>query len=846
MKKRTGGALLASLAALTSVYVAPAWSAPAGAEPADELTEIIVTARRVEENLQDVPISISVFNQEQLANRNVVTAQDLATFVPSLSVNSNYGADNSSFSIRGFVQDTGTAPSVGVFFADVIAPRAVSNGLPGGDGAGPGDFFDLENVQILKGPQGTLFGRNTTGGDILLVPKKPGSELTGYIEGGFGNYNDAEVQAVINVPVSDSFRLRAGVEHESRKGYLHSNTGIGPDNFNDINYTAVRLSAVVDILPDLENYTIARFTHSDTNGSIDKLIAADPTNLLFAPAALAQLKAQGSGFYDIQQTLANSASKLQQWQIINTTTWKATDDLTVKNIASYGRLRDFYNDAIFGTQFFTPTNGTFPYIGFPYNTGTAIPYGFAASTPYPGSATASEKTITEELQFQGNAFKNDLVWQAGGYFELALPEDYVGAQSGVFTDCVNPGTFNCSDVLGYALATELQAGGIIPPTVPFVPLASINQTIGRTRFRDYAFYAQGTYKLAERLKLTGGIRYTNDKEGADDIQKTYRLLPYPNFGKLPDIPGVSPLCTDGGALPDCKVSYEQTSHAPTFLIDFDYTPVDDLLLYAKYTRGYREGVINPTAPPPLNLVKPEKVDAYEVGEKFTIRGPISGTVNMAAFYNNFSNQQIQVGFNTNVASATPGNPFAAPENAGKSRIYGLELDSSLKLFPGFRLDLGYTYLKTRIESASVPTLPAGAPWITSGAFHEGDELVLSPRNKASVTGTYTLPLPTTVGSVSFAATFTHTDKQLVNYADRETAAFTPYSYVGSTDLLNLNLSWNEIMGSPVDVSAFATNVTEQHYYTFIAGLGGTGGPGFEVASVGQPRFYGLRVRLHYH
>src|SRR5262249_17400591 len=157
----------------------------------------------------------------------------------------------------------------------------------------------------------------------------------------------------------------------------------------------------------------------------------------------------------------------------------------------------------------------------------------------------------------------------------------------------------------------------------------------------------------------------------------------------------------------------------------------DVLLYAKYSRGYREGVINPTAPPPLNLVNPEKVDAYELGEKFSFHGPVSGIINAAVFYNNFSNQQIQVGFNTNVASATPGNPFAAPLNAGKSRIYGLELDSSLKLFQGFRLDLGYTYLNTRIQSASIPSLAAGAPWITSGAFHEGDELVLSPKHKAS-------------------------------------------------------------------------------------------------------------------
>jgi iron complex outermembrane receptor protein len=194
MMKNKGYMLLLSVGALIPSFESPVYAAEPSASEDGGLTEIIVTARRTEENLQDVPISITVFNQQQLENRNIISAGDLAAYTPSLSVNENFGSQNSSFAIRGFVQDTGTAPSVGVFFADVIAPRAASNGLPGGEGAGPGSFFDLENVQVLKGPQGTLFGRNTTGGDILLVPKKPTSELSGYVEGGVGNYDDGSFQ----------------------------------------------------------------------------------------------------------------------------------------------------------------------------------------------------------------------------------------------------------------------------------------------------------------------------------------------------------------------------------------------------------------------------------------------------------------------------------------------------------------------------------------------------------------------------------------------------------------------------------------------------------------------------
>ncbi len=134
--------------------------------------EVVVTARRTEEAVQTVPISMTVFNQEMLSERNVTSAADLVNYTPSLNVDSRFGSDNASFSIRGFTQDLRTTPSVAVYFADVVAPRG-GGSVTAGDGAGPGSFFDLQNVQVLKGPQGTLFGRNTTGGAIQIVPQEP-------------------------------------------------------------------------------------------------------------------------------------------------------------------------------------------------------------------------------------------------------------------------------------------------------------------------------------------------------------------------------------------------------------------------------------------------------------------------------------------------------------------------------------------------------------------------------------------------------------------------------------------------------------------------------------------------
>ena len=135
--------LKATYVATTALGVMMTGAAYAGAPAQDNqgaaaLGDVVVTARRVEERLQDVPISITVFNQQKLTSANIVNSGDLARITPSLSTNSNFGSDNSSFAIRGFVQENGTAPSVGVYFADVVAPRGPSNGVPAGDGAGAG------------------------------------------------------------------------------------------------------------------------------------------------------------------------------------------------------------------------------------------------------------------------------------------------------------------------------------------------------------------------------------------------------------------------------------------------------------------------------------------------------------------------------------------------------------------------------------------------------------------------------------------------------------------------------------------------------------------------------------
>jgi iron complex outermembrane recepter protein len=818
----------------------------AAASSGGDLSEIIVTARRIEERLQDVPISISVFSQEQLTNRNVVNAEDLALYTPSLSANNNFGSENSSFAIRGFVQDAGTPPSVGVYFADVVALRGPTQGTQAGDGAGPGYFFDMQNVQILKGPQGTLFGRNTTGGAVLFVPQKPTADLEGYLEVSGGNFNMRRYEGAFNFPVNDAIRVRLAVDHQSRDGYVNNISGIGPEDYDNVDYTAVRASVVVDVTNNIENYTIASYSHSDTNGSVQKTIASNPTGFnnpllglgnfigVFATGQLMSEAARGAGFYDAEAAVADPESLIQQWQFINTTTWSANDNFRIKNIASYGQFRDTIISPLFGTNWqLSELPAAYSQAFF-----RGIPAIFTGVFTIPGGNSADQSTYTDEVQLQGGTSDGKLTYQAGVYLEWSDPLQVIGNQSPQLAPCANLATLNCTDPIG---STFTAFTGF--PT----SIGAANYTAGETWYRDKGVYAQSTYSLTDKLKVTGGLRGTWDDQTADATRVTN------NFSVVPPYtPGPIPHCTDPNEAPSCSQRLNEKSSKPTWLIDFDYKVTDDVMTYAKYARGYRAGGVFSNAPVDHRTFEPEKVDSYEVGLKSTFLPEVHGLLNVAAFYNNFENQQIQLGFNARElggGATAPVSPTTAIINAGKSRIYGAEVEAAITPLTGLSFDVNYTYLNATIQRITgLETVdPNYEPASTNIA--PGSPLALSPKNKASGTVAYTLPLPSTIGRIVAAATFTHTDKMLTNYNYLNPAIVALFggqnlSYIPSTDLLNINLNWNSVVGSPFDVSLFATNVADKHYYGFIPGLG-SAGSGIETATLGEPRMIGARLKYHF-
>jgi iron complex outermembrane receptor protein len=509
----------------------------------------------------------------------------------------------------------------------------------------------------------------------------------------------------------------------------------------------------------------------------------------------------------------------------------------VRNIASYAQLTQKGLNPIFGNRFLVPVNGQI------YDTGFQV-----SNSPVNGYV-ASESTFTEEFRLSGNLDDGKLTYQSGAYLEVARPiSSLAGSDSPGFASCVNhlTSSLQCTDSIRGLLASEVAAGFGIPyaAALNFIPaIGNVNHTVGQTSFRDVGLYAQATYKFTDQLKLTGGFRYTWDKETADTNQYVTALLPPPDYGENL----ASRTCLHlTSTLPNCDQHFHVQSQKPTWLVDLDYTPTDNILAYAKYSRGYRQSVIITNIPVggtsadpdfTFNYLKPEKVDAYEVGAKTSWRGAVSGTFNVAGFYNKFSNQQIQVGFLPQPGALVP--QTSAAVNAGKSTIYGAEVDATLSPFHGLNFNLGYTYLHTKIDQVlAVPTNPE---YVTQPSFAPGDPLALSPKHKFTLGATYTLPTDQSFGKLSIGASVTYRAKMLSNYTDIGTA-LDRFSYLPSLTLVDASVNWTDVASLPIDLNLFVTNLTNKKYYNFVSGLGGAG---FEDATVGEPRMIGGTVKYHF-
>lgn len=423
--------------------------------------EIVVTARRRSENLQSVPVAVTALTQEAITALNITGPADLNANVPSLGVsNTSPARDALKYVIRGMGEAPfGAEPAVVNYFAEVPTTSV-----------GPGLLFDLENIQVLKGPQGTLFGRNTTGGALLIEPRRPSNELGGYASFSLGDYDLTRLEAAVNVPiVDDRLLVRAAVDMNARDGFTTElNSGLVLD---DRDYQSYRLGVTFRPNDWLENYLVGYWIQSDTNGSGTRAVALNPNSLAaqFFPTSVtdfATLQALG-----IRYTFATTPPSDQSRSIgvTNTTTFNLSDNLVLKNIFGYRE----YRHRLEGTDGFTA----------PLVDGVNFDNAFTSG----GVSAPSSRRYTDELQLQGAAFDERLNWILGAYYEESRP--YSSSDKDSFNQ------FGTSPIVLQSLKYD----------------------------ESTAVFAQGTYAATPDLNVTVGLRQTWDTR--QQIATNYAFTP---------------------------------------------------------------------------------------------------------------------------------------------------------------------------------------------------------------------------------------------------------------------------------------------------------------------------------
>jgi iron complex outermembrane recepter protein len=471
MKSASPYVLTAVIAAISAATPAMAQSPEAAMQPpvaGDEevaaLEEIVVTARRREENLQEVPISVTAFSPETLAEMRIADRTDLANFTPSLiSITGGYPKEFAFFALRGQGPAFGSVPGTYPYFAEVANAITIDGRV--------GTYHDLANVQVLAGPQGTLFGKNATGGNILFEPQRPTNNFGGYVQGEIGNLENRRAEFALNVPiVDDRVLFRIAGERGVREGYTKD---VGPifngKDYDNLDYGSLRASLILRPTETIELYTVARAYKSENNGTgtvltqFNPALGAEfgfPAVGLFPglATAVAEQRARGPRrvAYDLDQY-----SDTEYWQIINHATIKLGDNLTLKNIISYSEFEQSY--------------------GYDYDA-TIFPIAGQRNVDDPNLAPTF---FTEELQLQGQAFDGALDFVLGGYYDKA---DQHRETAGLFTQ------FPISLLIG--------------------PIPASFESTAESR----ALFAQGTLDLAsvglaEGLSLTAGYRYTWEEIG---------------------------------------------------------------------------------------------------------------------------------------------------------------------------------------------------------------------------------------------------------------------------------------------------------------------------------------------
>jgi iron complex outermembrane recepter protein len=661
------GALAAPALAQTTKPAAPA----AAEDDNTGLAEIIVQARKVDERLQDVPVAVTAFSGADLEKQNVQKVENLANFTPGLRIVQAQSTPTAmTIALRGQVQTdilVTLDPSVGTYVDGVYWARAY--GLNG-------NLLDIKSVQVLKGPQGTLFGRNTTGGALLINSNDPNlNDFSGRISATYGRFNEFEATAISNLPIIPGrLALRLAGTRFHRDGYT---TNLAPATATTI------LTATTPVArgPFFGSQNGRKYDNRDRWNFRGKLLAqlTDTFSVLLS-----------GEYFDADETAPARELRLA------TNAYTAPN--TTYNVANTAALFVGATNAglpvipanfpsIFGVGY-NLLNGNIaaanadPSIALnnerPYATARSYTYGLTAALEVPwGEAklvTGIRKVRTNAgLDLEGSQYA---IHFTEGQQEIKQQSAELQTTGKAFGGALDfaAGLFVFHES-GFDQSISITVPALNPNTSHFS--ARINND-------SMGLYAQGSYHITDALTFTGGLRYSVDDKGITSFNNNYNR-----------VTGVTVCSIQGGNLgalgreiveaPGCAITRRDSFSGVSYTAGLDYKVSDNVLIYAKTAKGFRSGGQNLRAPSTVAFLpfQPEVAYSYEIGFKSEFFDK-RVRLNVAAYTSDINGiQRSSLIAVAPIPPSTVAGTATIVSNAGKARIRGIEAEFAAVLFPGF-------------------------------------------------------------------------------------------------------------------------------------------------------------------
>ncbi len=759
---------------MTALLTCIALAAPAAAQDAagdDDYTfeEIVVTSQKREQRLSEVPIAVSVLGSDAIERSQAPNIESLQTLIPSVSFRKGTTSANSAITIRGIgtISFSGAAePSVSTVVDGVVLGRS---------GQAFADLYDLDRLEVLRGPQGTLFGKNASAGVVNITTRRPSSELEGYIDATLAEDNEWRVRGRVSGPLSDNVNASLTVTKSEFAGNI---TNVF--NNRTVNgYDRQGLRAMVEFTPSDSFSVLAIYEHSEADDDCCADLEVLPSGRNPASAAAPDSNGIVNGVADLDMGQRRIDHDFETRMLDNTDAWsieinKDFENVTFTSITAY---RNWEN-----TEF---REGDFTSIG-----GTSDQPVFGVPFQLHDDGTRTWDQFSQEFRLSGPEGER-LFYQVGFYyFNLDQEADFTRNAS-----CQNNGGQNQS----------------ILDANPSLTCNS-NDIVGATGFssvdiENWALFGQGSYELIEdELTLIFGARYTDDTVSFDHRRVSLDPFGRQGVGVRPALPNSQFGEASGGFATDFANESGNTDFS--FKAGLQYNMQEYGVLYATYAQGYKGPAFNVFYNMGRNDELPidqESSDSYEIGYKYASADLV---VNLAAYYTDIS------GFQANNFDNSTGVTITRLTNAGDVSTKGIELDVLWNPTEFFTLTAAAAWNDAQIEEFNCPLDPLSGQPPAGCTSRSGLDLLFSPDFNFNIGGEYIIPVDDEM-EVILNASWSRIDDQQ-SLLPGTNGTFNPVSLLPGYDKVDASVTLSMNDGA-YKITGFVKNLFDESFVTTHSG-----------------------------